>query len=257
MIGILFLAFNTRLKIRELSIGALAFLIPYLMISKFIFGGGEIFGERWMYLPSVGISMIVAYVVIKMIGSQKIVVTGIMIILLSTYGFVIFVRNQVWLNDRNLSVSMILSAPESVQGYVGMAHYFMRQGKVKEAKTYMRKGSSIYPDHPPLLHVSGRIALLEHDYAQAEKSFLRAIKVRPDLPANYAYYAAALAKEGRYEKSIEIGSEFIKKYPRDRHIKFIMAENYYRLGQMEEARKYFDFDNRLTEEQKIKALDQF
>ncbi len=70
-------------------------------------------------------------------------------------------------------------------------------------------------------------------------------------------YAVTLTKLGRYEESIAAVRRYLANdmfYP---EVKIVMAVNYWRLGQEEEARKYFDFVKDRTDEEKIELINKF
>ena len=287
---LIFLVGYRKTRLTPLGIGAATFLIPYLVFSKFIFKGGDILAERWMYLPSVGFSMIAGYGLARIYDRRKILGLVGLASVLAIYAYVLIGRNQVWLSNRALYESMIKTAPASIQGHLNMANLYLDNDYLEEARREAEIAFNIYRDHPPLLNIVGVIAFKDENYDLAEKAFLRAIEIRPKLPLSYSniaklyyktgnydkaeealrnvvvlypkpddamLYALTLAKLRRYNDSLGIVDRFFKDNLSNSQIKFILALDYYKLGNLAEARKYFDWNPRKTDAEKIEILKDF
>ncbi|MBI2062805.1 MAG: hypothetical protein HYT61_01025 [Candidatus Yanofskybacteria bacterium] len=292
LVGLLFLFFWKRTRLTPLGIGALSFLIPYLVISKIIFKSGDILAERWMYFPSVGLSIMAAYLILLVHKWKKITAIAIFIIVLTAYAVTIISRNKIWLSDENLFRSMIKTAPNSVQGHSNLANLYMRNGKTTEAKIEAEISFTIDKEYPPLLNTIGGIAFKDGNYDLAETAFLKAIELAPHIPLGYinagrlyyltgqyektkemfdsalgAYahpktedalmYAFALAKLKQYQASIDTVNKYLVGNFSDSQVKMILAVDYFKMGNMNEARKYFNWDSGKSEAEKIKILQAF
>lgn len=289
---LLFWFFWKRTRMTPLGIGAAAFLIPYAIISKFFFKSGDILAERWMYFPSVGLSIIAAYPLLLIYRWKKIPAIIIFGLVLAVYSAVIIPRNRIWLSDENLFRSMIKTAPNSVQGHSNLANWYMREGKTAEAKKEAEIAFAIDKEYPPLLNTIGGIAFGDGNYNLAETAFLKAIELAPHIPVGYinagrlfyltgqyerakkmfdpafrAYarpktedvlvYAFTLAKLKQYQTSIDVLIKYLAGDFINPQVKMILAVDYFKLGKMSEARKYFDWDPVMSEAEKIKILRTF
>ena len=70
-------------------------------------------------------------------------------------------------------------------------------------------------------------------------------------------YAFALAKLKQYQASIDTVNKYFAGKFNDSQIKLILAADYFKMGNMNEARKYFDWDSGKSEAEKIKILRAF
>ncbi|MDP3685508.1 MAG: tetratricopeptide repeat protein [bacterium] len=240
-----------------LSVGAAAFLFPYLMISKFLFTGGTLFGERLMYFPSFGLAMITSVPIAKLYGRSRVLGVSALLFLLGTFGALTVSRSTVWRTNETLFQSMIHDAPNSIQGYFNMAVLRFEQQNTRDANAYAQRASAIYEEHPPLLHLRGKIAMVEGDAGTAERYFARAATLRPKDREYHVYRGLALAKLGRYEESIVIARAAVAQQSDDPQARFLMAVNLYKLGQREDARAFFDWNPRLPESEKLRLLEEF
>ncbi|MBI2020476.1 tetratricopeptide repeat protein [Candidatus Daviesbacteria bacterium] len=288
------LAVMKRLRNSPIGVGALTFLVSYLVISKIIFKEGDILAERWMYFPSIGLSFIGGFLLyfffIKFIKIKWLGIAALVTILL-IYSGVLINRNLVWLSEESLFKSMVKDAPLSVHGHQLLAQWYLERNLLNEAKKETEVAFNIYQDHPPLLNTMGNIALEEGDFKLAEEMFLKAIKIAPEVTTayqnaanlyyktgqyekaekvleylvthwtkprigDYMDYALVLAKLGKYQTSLEVINRKLMP-PTNPRVKLLLAINYYKLGNIEEAKKYFDWDSSLSEEEKLKILQEF
>ncbi|MBI2670145.1 MAG: glycosyltransferase family 39 protein [Candidatus Yanofskybacteria bacterium] len=290
--GLIFLFFYKKTRLTPLGIGALSFFIPYLVISKFIFKSGDILAERWMYFPSVGLSIMAAYFILLIYKRRRKLAIVIFGVVMVTYAAIIIPRNKIWLSDENLFRSMIKTAPNSIQGHSNLANWYMRNDKTAEAKSEAEIGFAIDKEYPPLLNTIGGIAFKDGNYDLAETAFLKAIELAPHIPTGYinagrlyyltgqyektkkmfdsalgAYarpktedvliYAFALAKLKQYQASIDAVNKYFAGDFNDSQVKLVLAVDYFNIGNMSEARKYFDWDSGKSEVEKIQFLRNF
>lgn len=240
---LLVLIFNKRIRSSPFPIGAVLFIVPYFIISKFLFTSGEIFAERWMYFPSFGLSIIAGFALFKIYKLKKWALILSLAFIIPFYGFITVQRNTVWLSEKNLYESMVKDAPKSAQGYIGLANLYFKQNNREESERYLRLGQEIYHDHPKFLDLEIAFAKQDKDYLRAKKALAKFLEIAPNAD-KYIDYASILIEEEEYEKSIEI----LQKYFSSKHYKpntqrgsiarSLMAFSLIRLGRVNEAKVY-------------------
>lgn len=214
----------------------------------------------------------------------------VLALVLISYTYIILPRNKVWLSNRALYESMIKTAPNSLQGHQNMAQLYLEENRVEEARREVEVAFDIYKEHAPLLNLIGIIAYRDENYDLAETAFLKAIELRPSLDISFVnigrlyyqlgeydkaeeslrnvvklfsraqdalLYALTLAKLERYEESLEIVNNYFKNNLDNDQIRFAVALNYYKMGNLDEAKKYFDWNPNKTESEKIEILENF
>ncbi len=264
IIGIVFLGTGVTImlvkkyKNTPLWYGVVIFLLCYLPISRFIFKDlGEIVEEHWMYLPSLGLSLILGHFLFRLYQIKKIAALISVAIILISYGIVTVKRNTVWHDEKSLYTSMIQSAPTSISGHLFLADWYYRNKAYALAHTEAQKAFSIYQDHPRVLNLLGKLELLSGQYTQAEQLFARSITIKPSLPESHKLYIRALSKQGRYEENVNKLTVYLAIAPHDLELRYLMALNLYKLGRLEEAVHYFDWRQDLNYEEKIQLLKNF
>ena len=262
-LGMLFLASLILLVIYKktrataVGIGALAFLVPYAILSKFFVQLSEILSEKWMYLPSVGLSLMAGFVIYSLYKYRRWLGVAVLVVVLAIYAQVIIERRSIWLNQTTLGEGMVRDAPDSAFAHFTLSDAYYRQGKFKDAKSEIGKSLSIYEDYAPSMHLVALIALEEGNYTIAEKAIERATELRSGLPENYQLQALLFFKKGKYQASLDLISKLPKRIQEQPNMLFLLAINNYKLGRIDEAKKYLNWDNTTSEEEKLKILETF
>jgi protein O-mannosyl-transferase len=281
-----------RYKKTPLGIGSIIFLISYFVISKFLFTAGEFMAERWMYIPSLGIALISAFIINILIKRQKVIGLLTLGIVIFWYASIIVPRNHIWFSEKTLYESMVHDAPQSVQAHYLLGSVYFDEKNYTLAKQEADRASSIYPNYAPVLTLQAGLSIRAERYIEAEKLLLEATRLDPsyfkafvDL-ANIYYatekytevvryyealvpkslgrlntidflvYATSLTKLGKYQKSINMIRENITNNNTP-EVQFLLAVDYYKLGGTDLAKKYLNWDPNLTEEQKIEMIKSF
>ncbi|MDO8496098.1 MAG: hypothetical protein Q7S43_01450 [bacterium] len=297
LIGVIFITFlivfivKDRTRKSPLGIGALIFFASYILVSKFLYKyGGEIFGERWMYFPSIGLSLIFGHFFSGIYKKGAAWSLTIFAIILSLYATVLIPRNLVWLSNKSLYENMIHTAPNSIVGYHGMANYYYHIKKLPEAMSYIESANKIYSDHPPLVNLQGLTATEIGNFELAEKSFFKAIELRPDLLISYLnlgslyygrgeyekaekylihsvryvdpkdkskfriLYALTLSNMGKYYESLDVLNQYLSDESEDPRVKFAFVINYYRLGDFVKLQRYIEVVPGNSNEERVEFL---
>jgi tetratricopeptide (TPR) repeat protein len=246
-----------KTRTTPLGVGSLIFLLTYAVYSKFFVQISELMAERQMYFPSFGIALILGFLFLRAFQYKKELTAGLFMLLLVFYSITIAIRNYAWLNSESLYKSMVNDSPHSIMGYLGLSALRLEQGDLFEAKFYSDKANSIYPDHAPALEIKALIYLALNDFEKAEQATKRAMRLRPGIFRNYENYATILSKKGKFKESIAFVNKLSAELLNRTQIRFIMAYNYYKLGDISKAMEYFDFDKQKTDKEKLEILDKY
>ncbi len=248
--------FLHKKKYYPLMMGSLIFIVCYFPYSKFIFTGGEYIAERWVYFASLGLCIIAGWILMYAYRYQKYIIVIGLIILCFVYGVMIYQRNRIWLTPKSLYKSMTIDAPNSVAGYTWLSRYYLLHNNYAEAEKNIIKALEIFPEHNQVMAAYAAILVKKKLYIEAENAILKSIEYKPEV-STYYYYAFILTKLKEYEKSQEILENTLSGISAKSQVRFLSAVNLYKLGKEQEARKYFNWNPKLTDEEKIRAIEEF
>lgn len=226
----------------RLRVGAATTLIAYLMVSKLIFSGGEITGERWMYFPSIGLAIMLAVGFEAIYRRREQVGLAVLATVLAFYGYSTVNRNLAWINLKSLGESMLKAAPNSVISHGALADWNYRNYNLAEARQYAENSISIYPNFAPGHELLGLLAYGDGEFVAAANKFAEVYRIDEKLvsPGTRKVYGRTLLKLGRYSQAIEVanGSLSLAYTPEAQMIK---AAGLYKTKGLAEAKKYFDW----------------
>ena len=283
-----------KTKKTPLGVGALVFLILYFPVSQLVFIGGDIVGERWMYLASVGMAIIVGWIFTQFFQWRKYVAIACFIVLIGWYTSILIPRNLVWHDSFALFSSMVKDSPNSVRGYSALGQYYFEHGMYPEAIETINKGFSISNQEPNLYVVAASIAYKQGKFSQAEGfirkalelptfstaavlNFPRILFVQRDYdgalkwyddfvsqlpPASIKFpekllYATILSKTEQYDRSNTYILDELASDIGHHDVGMLMSANYYYLGDTKKALQYFQGEKNQTDQEKIEILKKF
>lgn len=215
-----------------LRLGIVTFLSSYFVISNWIFKTGTIMAERLMYMPSLGLVMLLASILnfkfsIFNQNSRSKILNSLTIyyLLLSTlfvwYGYLIIDRNRDWLNSRNLYESAYAETPNSVVNKTNKAYLDFIAGDYGKAESRLNEILKEAPDHIPTLNLAGQNYKKLGQYQKAEELWKKAIKLRSDYLRAYLSLGVLYYGNGYFKSAEKVLTEAVNIYPRWSEVLFL------------------------------------
>ncbi len=273
--------------------GIVTFLVLYLPVSHILFPGGDIIAERWMYLPTIGVAVLVGWGLNRLYQYRKEAALVVCAAVAMVYMAIIIPRNLVWQSNLSLFESMVKTAPSSAKAHEMLGHEYLGQGKFDLAGKELRDGMAIYQEYAPLYDLAAGLAYNEGNFELAKISLERALTLDQtyvegllnlarvyfvlgeyenslgavenifEMPSPYPrvedklLLIMVLSKLGRYQESLEAVGKYLANGLNYPEVRMAMAVNYFRLGQEVEARKYFDAVTGETDEEKLRTIEAY
>ncbi len=205
---------NSGQKWFLLGISASFFIWPFLPIANLLFPIGTIMAERLMYFPSIGLCLILAYILLHLrkLKPKKVFLPIFFIIL---FGFLFFYsvrsysRNLDWHNEKMLFVSAVKASPNSVLSRSNKGAMYLLEGKYEEAEKEILAAHQIYPFYPHAMNNLGLIYRHQGKYDLAEQQFLATIETSPGYINAYENLALVYFDQAKYQLAREI---LLKRY---------------------------------------------
>lgn len=224
-------------RLRELRFGIIIFLVTYIPISQLFIQGGEVMAERWMYLPSIGIVLILATCIGFLLTKWKMV--GILLLsgLSIWYGIHTYTRSKVWASNELLFQSMIQDAPQSIQGYYALAQEYVSKKQYSQAEEFVKQGVALDVPYPPFKNIQAILAFKNGDVGKAELLYKESLVLDPIRGETILGLGSVLYAQGRYEEALGYFNENLKRtrHPLPEHVLFVVAA-YEKLNRSEDAK---------------------
>lgn len=209
-LGITYIAFK-GLKTKSLpGFAAAYYLITLSIVSNIVFPIGTNMSERFMFMPSLGFAIMVAFLLEKYVyqklGSQiYFVVLGI---LLSLYSFKTISRNIVWKSDFSLFTTDVKTSINSAKvlnaagGALSTEAYkekdeAKKKEMLKQALIYLNRAVVIHPQYKNAFLIMGNAHYYLNEYDKGAAAYQKALDLDPNFKDAATNLAITLRDAGR------------------------------------------------------------
>ncbi|MFT6783856.1 MAG: tetratricopeptide (TPR) repeat protein [Saprospiraceae bacterium] len=208
-----------------ISFCILYFLITLSIVSNVVFPIGTNMSERFMFMPSLGFVVLVAYVASKYVSSKN-VLMGVMATTIFFYSMKTFTRNFVWQDDFTLFTTDVKTSSNSAKilNAAGGAlvtesakpeNASKKDAMLNEAIPYLKKALTIHPNYKNAALLLGNASFYKGDYEGAIKAYERTLQIAPeykDAIKNLAIaYRDAGKQAGEKERDLEKAKRYLKR----------------------------------------------
>ena len=172
---------------RAVSFGIIWLLVMLLPVLNARWMTGSAFGDRYLYLPSIGFCWVVAWGLLSLwerASARPAVwrwaLAGIGVVIAGLCTLRIVTRNRDWRSDITLYTQALEVAPDSlvIRNLLGLAHWTC--GNLRAAETQWQTALQQSPTSVWDLNHLAMLYLHERRYAEAEQRVRRALEIRPD-----------------------------------------------------------------------------
>lgn len=173
LVSFVALAFATWRRHRTVSAGLFAIGLAWLPTANLLFPVGIVLAERTLYLPSLGLALLVAAGVDAVVARHgRQVATLALAVLLLPLAWRTLTRSPDWKNNRDLVLAALANHPESYKVHAAAARVLRRLGNLDAALREYRVADELYPlDHYLVVETAG--AELDRGNPRAALALLR------------------------------------------------------------------------------------
>jgi len=191
--------------------GAAYFLITLSVISNIVFPIGTNMSERFLFMPSLGFALILAYLLhtylLEKIGKQAfMLVIGL---IMSLYAFKTISRNFVWESDFKLFTTDVKTSTNSAKvlnaaGGALTTEAFKEKDESKKkemletALVYLDQAVKVHPTYKNAYLIMGNANYYLSQYEKAITAYGQALRIDPDFKDAFNNQAIALRDAGKY-----------------------------------------------------------
>lgn len=240
MITILLMLFR---KSKIILFGALFFLIGLLPVAGFIPIGDYLMADRYVYLPSVGIFLVLAHAWNQAHEKFNIyrkqilrVLTLIMVLGLVTLSFL---RCLVWQNSKALWHDALQKFPAEWRIFNNLGDAYLHAGDEQAARRYLQEAIYLYPGNFIAYNALGAMAFYHQQDVEAAAYFRKAIQLAPDHADAYNNLGHALRRINDLDSAIHMYRQAHRLNPGNLTIQLNLARGLFAQGQTEQAAAIF------------------
>jgi len=200
----------------EISFGILWFLIWALPMNNFFNTFRILIANRFLYIPLVGFTAVIAVLLIKF-GDKKNILTArlpslkyiLPLASLSYFSIFAFSNSALWKNELLICMSVVEKYPESPTARVDLGETWFKRGNYPEAlyefdiAVSKAQGKLSLFDFVRVYSDAGQIFMARGEYKRAEEKYREAIAVTPNMPYFYVALGSCYAKQGFYDKALK------------------------------------------------------
>jgi len=231
--------------------GVVWFLATLAPVLNAHWAGDNVFTERYLYLPSVGLAWLAGWGTSKLwsrarpgsVRRRALVLTGLVLCGLCAARIVI--RNRDWNNDISLYKQTLELSPDAYTITYNLGYAYWLQGDLDNAERAWGKAAAMQPYNTGLLYKLGLVLFQKHQYAEAARFLERVSLLWPsaaqphlDLGKTYVKLGLRDTAEAHLRAAVELS-------PLDPRARNELGRLLFEAGQWKEAEKQFRASLRL------------
>ncbi|XP_011949714.1 PREDICTED: transmembrane and TPR repeat-containing protein 1 isoform X4 [Cercocebus atys] len=203
-----------RLEHKEVLVGLLFLVFPFIPASNLFFRVGFVVAERVLYMPSMGYCILFVHGLSKLCtwlnrcGATTLIVSTVLLLLLFSWKTV--KQNEIWLSRESLFRSGVQTLPHNAKVHYNYANFLKDQGRNKEAIYHYRTALKLYPRHASALN---NLGTLIRDTAEAKMYYQKALQLHPQHNRALFNLGNLLKSQEKKEEAITLLKDSIKYGP--------------------------------------------
>uniref|UniRef100_A0A4W6EVY4 dolichyl-phosphate-mannose--protein mannosyltransferase n=1 Tax=Lates calcarifer TaxID=8187 RepID=A0A4W6EVY4_LATCA len=205
---------------REVLVGMLFLVFPFIPASNLFFRVGFVVAERVLYMPSMGYCILVAHGLSRLcsvVGRWGTTVLSVsMLLLLLLFSWKTVQQNHVWLSREALFRSGIQTLPHNAKVHYNYANFLKDSGRHQEAIHHYTTALRLYPRHASAVN---NLGTLTRSPEEAERYYRKALDINPQHNRALFNLGNLLKSQGKEKEaeallkdSIRFGPHFADAY---------------------------------------------
>lgn len=193
------IALTAALARRPLAFVAVFPLITLALTANLLFAIGTIRGERLLYLPSVGWSILVAALAVDAARrlSSRLVLGLVMLWVVALAGRT-WLRNPVWADDFTLHQQTVADAPFSAKARLNYGIALQRAGQTQAALAQFQRSLELFPAEEAAANGIGRSLEASGRSQEAVQWYEKAVEIDPAYRVGYVNLCRARLARGEF-----------------------------------------------------------
>ncbi|XP_048790283.1 protein O-mannosyl-transferase TMTC1 isoform X2 [Lagopus muta] len=207
------LAAFKKLEHKEVLVGLLFLVFPFIPASNLFFRVGFVVAERVLYMPSMGYCILFVHGLKKLttwLNKWRITVLTLFALLLLLFSWKTVKQNEIWLSRESLFSSGVRTLPHNAKVHYNYANFLKDQGRNVEAIYHYKTALKLYPRHASALN---NLGTLTKDVVEAKEYYRRALQLNPQHNRALFNLGNLLKSQGKKEEAVILLRDSIKYGP--------------------------------------------
>ena len=220
------------------TLGILFFAIAVLPVSNLLFSTGTVLAERTLYLPSVGLSLVVAGLVGPVLAlrpaARRALIACAALALVALFARTV-ARNPAWMSTFVVLQTLNDEHPESWRAFRSRAQGLARVGDMPRAAEAWDQAVLLAPADYTLLVEAADFHVRTGDAERGAAYLRRAVALAPNLVNAYQHLAAHLIRQGSGREGHRVALEGLIRAGNDAELWALVSESYITRGDLPAA----------------------
>ncbi|XP_075612348.1 protein O-mannosyl-transferase TMTC1 [Balearica regulorum gibbericeps] len=202
-----------KLEHKEVLVGLLFLVFPFIPASNLFFRVGFVVAERVLYMPSMGYCILFVHGLKKLsiwLNKWRIAVLTLFALLLLLFSWKTVKQNEIWLSRESLFSSGVKTLPHNAKVHYNYANFLKDQGRNIEAIYHYKTALKLYPRHASALN---NLGTLTKDVVEAKDYYRRALQLNPQHNRALFNLGNLLKSQGKKEEAVILLQDSIKYGP--------------------------------------------
>jgi tetratricopeptide (TPR) repeat protein len=224
--------------------GCLIFFVALLPTMQIIGFSNVIAADKFAYLPSVGLLMILAAFAAWVYSVNETLIWHIVIVivvLISAGAESVGTRKHLvhWRSTMSLSKYFLAQSPDATQTNLMMGYAFQREGKLDEAETYYRRAVRISPSAADVHNNLALTLRLQGKFDEAADQYRQALQGEPNNANIHYNLGNTLQSLGKLDEAINQYYEALRIKPEHAYAHNNLANALSEQGKLDEAVNHY------------------
>ncbi|MCX6234218.1 MAG: tetratricopeptide repeat protein [Bacteroidetes bacterium] len=225
-------------KKRLISFGILWFFLT-MSVSSSIFPIRDVIFEHRLYLPLMGFSIAVIYILVfLLIEKRRRLLLILLPLIILVYAAATYKRNYIWKSEYALWKDVVTKSPRKARPWCNLGYVVLNMDSLEQAKRYFEQSLQVDPHYPLALNNLGHTLQRKGDFQTALKYFLQAIEQAPNYTNALNNTGCTLIDLDRAMEAIYYFNRAIASNPSYERSYYNMSLAYIDLGDMNKAVDY-------------------
>ncbi len=204
-------------------------------------GVAWVVAERYAYISTVGVLVVVAYCSIQLLKNKKITIFINIMLAIIILGFMVrtIARNIDWQNEDNLWIATGKTSPSDPKTHNNLGDVYGRRGDLQKAAEEFTRAIELNPNYADAYHNLGNTYQQMGSPSAALQLYQKAYEINPNLWQSLQQIAIIYFQNQEFETAINYMNQAIEVSPQNPTLYINLGLMYNQLGDPDNARASF------------------